>query len=179
MMIEQMKLDGVPEGSQLIESQHPLVQRAYLTLAGNEHVILVDESQATWEAYCHAQRLYALTPRTEVFKSIALTDFRTRMRQIMNAVNLHRKRFVFTQHGKPTGYCIPIGDFPTFDSMLKNFQKTRSMNVTQFRDELTQCFWDLETDTDCLFLSFHKKQIAVMFGTRKKEILEGWYNTTL
>jgi hypothetical protein len=104
---------------------------------------------------------------TSPFKEIPLTQLRAELPKRKRQVQLGMYRIAATYYGKIVGFLVPMADVkPLEEGEWIDNQKTTEMSLTEFRSKLTTLWELLQTDLDCVYLTFHTRRAAAFVTPR-------------
>lgn len=98
------------------------------------------------------------------FKVVPISELRIRLTKIKRQVQLGQQRIVVTHYGETVGFLLPLSDIaPDCDVPI---QQSVEMPLTRFREELTETWELLESNVDCIYLTFHTRRIMAFVNRR-------------
>ncbi len=98
------------------------------------------------------------------FTEIPISDLRVNLSKIKRKVQLGHERVAACYYGEIVGLLVPLDDI----SHEKNIpiDKSLEMSLSEFRDSLTICWEKLQTDVDCIYLTFHNRRVVAFLSPR-------------
>ena len=98
------------------------------------------------------------------FKAIPISELRVKLTKLKRPVQLGRQRLVVTCYGELVGFLLPLSDVSPENGIPINCW--REMPLTQFREQLTEVMELVESEVDCIYLTFHTRRIIAFVSRR-------------
>lgn len=108
-----------------------------------------------------------MTLSASLFKEIPLTKLRAELPKRKRQVQFGKYRIAATYYGQVVGFLVPIVDVQPLEAgEWISAEKTKEMSLTEFRSQLTLMWEQLQSDLDCVYLTFHTRRAAAFVTPR-------------
>jgi len=99
------------------------------------------------------------------FKQLPLSDLREHLPKFKRQVQLGMKRIAATYYGQVVGFLVPLKDLQRAeeDNAIIN---TEEMSLSEFKQQLTQCWERLQIATDCIYVTYHTRRAVAFVSPR-------------
>ncbi len=95
--------------------------------------------------------------------TIPISELRLKLARLKRQVQLGNKRLAATVHGEVVGYLVPVSDVSSENSTIP-IENSKTMPLTEFRDNLTESWEAINSGLDCIYLTFHGRSVIVFLG---------------
>lgn len=97
-----------------------------------------------------------------------MSELRVRLPKLRRQVQSGNLRIVCTHYGEVAAFLLPLQDVDELSSEDSevSVKNSEEMPLTEFRDQLTEAWEKLLGDTDCIYLTFHKRRVVAFVSPR-------------
>ena len=102
------------------------------------------------------------------FKQIPMSEMRVSLPKIRRLVQLGKQRIVVTYYGEIVGFLLPTDDLEREEIPVFS---TEEMQLTKFRDHMTEAWELLQSGIDCIYLTFHNRKVLIFLSPKLSQYL--------
>ena len=99
------------------------------------------------------------------FKRLPIANLRAILPRFKRQVQLGMKRIAVTHYGEVVGFLVPLKDVAAGETEGW-IGATEEMPLTKFRPQLTQCWEKLQSDLDCIYVTYHTRRAVAFVSPR-------------
>lgn len=102
------------------------------------------------------------------FKQIPMSELRVKLPKLRRQVQSGNLRIVCTHYGEVAAFLLPLQDIDALNSSEGEtiIEQIEEIPLTNFRDQLTEAWERLQSGTDCIYLTFHKRRVVAFVSPR-------------
>lgn len=93
------------------------------------------------------------------FTLIPISEVRITLTKLKRQIQFGRKRVVITCYGEVVGFLLPLDDVSPEKGVP--IRRIKEVPLTKFREQLTETKELLESEVDCIYLTFHTRRVIV------------------
>lgn len=97
------------------------------------------------------------------YKQIPMSEMRVQLPKLRRLVQLGKQRIVVTYYGEIIGFLLPLEDINQEQMQIIT---TKEMSLSQFRNQMTEAWELLQAGADCIYLTFHTRQVLAFLSAR-------------
>lgn len=98
-------------------------------------------------------------------KQVPVSSLRAILPAIKRQVHLAKKQMAVTYYGDVVGFLVPLRSVAGFEE--KGWIKSsQSISLARFRAHLTEYWESLQFDTDCIYLTYHRRKVVAFVSPR-------------
>ena len=91
------------------------------------------------------------------FEVTHIAELRASIAKLKRQVQMGQKRLIVASHGRVVGFLLPLKDLEGENSIP--IEHSKEMPISEFRNRISQAWDSLQSDVDCLYLTFHKRRV--------------------
>ena len=98
------------------------------------------------------------------FVVVPISELQVKLPKLKRQVQMGHRRLVVTCCGEAVGFLLPLSDVSLKSGI--SIDCWREISLPQFCRQLTEATKLVESDVDCIYLTFHTRRIIAFVGRR-------------